>query len=176
MQKIGSGSTIFACKSRTIALTFPCLGKTEPKNLCCNKPSGVGSTNCSFIGISADSARGIDQWVILAIIVAIGVGLDFLIRLLLLQVVRRVVKQISVTDPNVFSVRSCHLDNRVYTVYIEEKCEQKEGNFFVIFQFRHTSSKSGKRLLYHGALIFHIIFLFVIFQKWDCHKSPPCCI
>ena len=42
-----------------------------------------------YIGISADSARGIDQWVILAIIVAIGVGLDFLIRLLLLQVVRR---------------------------------------------------------------------------------------
>ena len=39
-----------------------------------------------YIGISADSARGIDQWVILAIIVAIGVGLDFLIRLLLLQV------------------------------------------------------------------------------------------
>ena len=33
-----------------------------------------------YIGISADSARGIDQWVILAIIVAIGVGLDFLIR------------------------------------------------------------------------------------------------
>ena len=40
-----------------------------------------------YIGISADSARGIDQWVILAIIVAIGVGLDFLIRLLLLLVV-----------------------------------------------------------------------------------------
>ena len=50
-----------------------------------------------YIGISADSARGIDQWVILAIIVAIGVGLDFLIRLLLLQVVRRVVKQTKVT-------------------------------------------------------------------------------
>ena len=56
------------------------------------------------------------------------------------------------------------------TIPLLKNYEQKEGNFFVIFQFRHTSSKSGKRLLYHGALIFHIIFLFVIFQKLDCHK------
>lgn len=61
-----------------------------------------------YIGISADSARGIDQWVILAIIVAIGVGLDFLIRLLLLQVVRRVVKQTKVTwDDSSSTTKSC---------------------------------------------------------------------
>ena len=74
-----------------------------------------------YIGISADSARGIDQWVILAIIVAIGVGLDFLIRLLLLQVVRRVVKQTKVTwDDIIFDDkvlrRLCHIVTPILVV------------------------------------------------------------
>lgn len=42
-------------------------------------------------GLSPDNAEGIDQWVALALILAIGIGTDFLIRMLLLRVVRRIV-------------------------------------------------------------------------------------
>lgn len=42
-------------------------------------------------GLSPANAEGIDQWIVLALILAIGVGTDFLIRTLLLRVVRRIV-------------------------------------------------------------------------------------
>ena len=92
------------------------------RRICCNKPSRSWIDQLLvYIGISADSARGIDQWVILAIIVAIGVGLDFLIRLLLLQVVRRVVKQTKVTwDDIIFDDkvlrRLCHIVTPILVV------------------------------------------------------------
>lgn len=85
-----------------------------------------------YIGISADSARGIDQWVILAIIVAIGVGLDFLIRLLLLQVVRRVVKQTKVTwDDIIFDDkvlrRLCHIVTLPPYLLVSDSFQNWEG-------------------------------------------------
>lgn len=48
-------------------------------------------------GLSPDNAEGIDQWVVLALILAIGVGTDLLIRMLLLRVVRRIVLKTKVT-------------------------------------------------------------------------------
>lgn len=48
-------------------------------------------------GLSPDNAEGIDQWVVLALILAIGVGTDLLIRTLLLRVVRRIVLKTKVT-------------------------------------------------------------------------------
>lgn len=48
-------------------------------------------------GLSPDNAEGIDQWVVLALILAIGIGTDLLIRMLLLRVVRRIVLKTKVT-------------------------------------------------------------------------------
>lgn len=66
------------------------------------------------LGLTPDSAHGIDHWIILFLIVLIGVGLDFLIRLLLMHVVRRIVRRTKVTwddilfDDKVLR-RLCHI-------------------------------------------------------------------
>ena len=72
-------------------------------------------------------------------------------------------KQAVVVNSYIFSVRGCHLNDRIHSINIEEKGEKKIKDGFILAQFFEDISEALKAALDWGAYRFNIVNLFIIF-------------